>query len=259
MGYVLITGASKGIGKALAGEFANQGHSLILTARSKELLEALADQLRKQFKIEVHLIAADLSKAGGSDEIFQFCQTNGFKLDVLVNNAGFGLWDAFDKQPVESWEEMLQVNVTSPQRLMSLFLPQLKQEKKSFILNVASVASYQPIPWMSVYGATKSYLVALSRGLRVELAGTNVKVCCLCPGGVHTEFSARAGNEAIVNQTKLFHMTAEKIARITVRKMKNGRAEFVPGWYNQFAVLLTKFIPKAWAIASAGKLFRKVY
>lgn len=255
--YALITGASKGIGKAIAFELAGRGHSVILAARSGDLLETIAQEIRTKHPVQVRTLPVDLAKPGAAQYILEFCEKEQLDVNILINNAGFGANHSVEKGTPAEWNEMVQVNVLAAQQLCQAFIPMLRKNKPAWILNVSSMASYQPVPWMTVYAATKAYLTSFSRGLRTELMGTGITVCCFCPNGVFTEFGHRAGNQDIVEKTKLFHITAEKAAQISVRKMLKGRAEFVPRWYNNLAVFLVKMLPKSMSISSSARIFKK--
>lgn len=255
--YALITGASKGIGKAIAAELARRGHHLLLVARSEDLLAQLSEELQAAHGVRVRYRASDLSQPNAASDLLAWCTAEGLVIDMLINNAGFGVWDPFAEANLDSLINMNALNVDAVVRLSHTFLPMLRAQPKAWLLNVSSMGAFQPIPNMALYGAGKAYVRSFTRALRDELRGTSVRVTCLCPGGVWTEFPKRAGNEVVSERAKNFMMAADKCARITVRAMLRGKAEVVPGWYNVVGVWMAKHLPTSWSIASARRIFRK--
>ena len=176
MSDALITGASKGSGKAMAEELARRNINLLLVARSEALLEALSAELATRYPIKTAFLSLDLSAANAPALLYDWVVKNGFVVNILVNNAGYGLGGAFERYPVDEHLNMMRVNMEVPVALCSLFLPQLKQQQQSYILNIASSAAYQAVPYLSVYAATKSFLLSFSRGLQYELKKSTVSI-----------------------------------------------------------------------------------
>src|SRR6266403_224316 len=196
----LVTGASSGIGRELAKCFAADGCRLILVARKRNALNSLADELRKLHQTQSEVFTADLARPDAASRIFQHTEANGTKIDVLVNNAGFGAQGRFAELPVERQLEMLQVNITALTQLTRLFLPGMIARRRGGVLNVASTASFQPGPGMAVYYATKAYVLSFSEAVAEELRHSGVTVTALCPGPTRTDFAATAD----VGNSRLF-------------------------------------------------------
>ena len=184
----LITGASSGIGEALAHLFANADYNLVLVARSQDKLSDLASQLKDQHSIDCHVIPTDLSTFDGPQKLFDECQKKGLTIDCLVNNAGMGGMGAIAEQNVETIESMVFVNIRALTKLSRLFLPTMIERGKGEVLNVASTAAFQPGPFMSVYYATKAYVLSFSEALANEVKTQGIRVTCLCPGPTETDF-----------------------------------------------------------------------
>ncbi len=246
MSYALITGASKGIGKAFAYELAEKGYSLLLTARSEKLLTEIANDIRAKYKVEVKVYAADLSSPDSPAAILRWVENSEVDLSILINNAGYGLWGKFNSMALSEQLNMLELNVTALIKLTHLLLPQLLKQKKSYLLNVASTTAYQAIPAMAVYGASKSFVVNYSRALKHELKDTSVSVTCLSPGSTATEFMDRAGinDTKIRKQAEQVNMTPEAVAKIAMAGLFKGETEIIPGVANKATFLAAKFLPK---------------
>ncbi len=241
---VLVTGASSGIGLELAKCFAADKSNLILVARNSGALEKLADELRCEYKITVHVITADLTKPESPSEIFAQVGRTGLTVDVLVNNAGFGLHGVFAELPLLHQLEIIQVNIAALTALTGLFLPGMIQRKQGGILNVGSVAGFLPGPNMAVYYASKAFVLSLSEALHEELRGTGVCVTNLCPGPTETNFSkvARAYQARI---TQVAKMSSEEVAGAGWQAFRAGDCLRVPGKGNFLLVQLGRFIPRS--------------
>lgn len=258
MTYALITGASKGIGKSIAEELAAKGKNLLLVSRSEETLNELRLSLIQRYNVHVAYLAIDLSAAEAPQIVSNWCTSNNYSIDVLVNNAGYGLWGPFEKVSLESHQEMLQLNMLTVVQLTYALLPELKKHASSYILNVASTAAYQAVPTLSLYAASKSFVLLFTRGIRLELEGTGVSVSCLCPGPTSTDFVTRAGMSlAIQKKSDTFSMTSEAVARIGVRGMYNHKAEIIPGLFNKIIVAATAWLPKYVTEKIANDLYKK--
>jgi short-subunit dehydrogenase len=247
METVFITGASSGIGRELAQCFAADGCRLILLARKRKALQELADELHAKHKTHSEVYPVDLAQPDAAKRIFAHLEANGTRVDVLVNNAGFGAYGDFVTLPLERHLEMLQVNVTVLTHLTRLILPGMIARKRGGILNVASTASFQPGPGMAVYYATKAYVLSFSEALTEELAGTGVTATALCPGATATNFFAAAEAQS----SRIFSaiaMSAESVARIGHKAFRKGKAVVIAGWRNKllaFSVRLApRFIPR---------------
>lgn len=253
--HVLITGASSGIGLELAKLFAADGAALTLVARRVDKLEVLAEEIRRQHGTPVRIVAADLGRPEAPDEIFETVQAERTPIDVLVNNAGFGARGRFVELDRQRQLEMLQVNVSGPTHLARLFVPGMVERRRGGVLNVASTAGFQPGPYMSVYYATKAYLLSFSEALAEEVSGRGVIVSCLAPGPTLTEFGAVAKMDSTI-MFRRWAMTADAVARIGYAGFRKGRVLVVPGKLNQFGTLAVRFTPRSLARKVAGWIQR---
>lgn len=239
---VLVTGASSGIGLELAKCFAAEGCDLILTARNQDALEKLSSELQKKFSVKTEILIADLAQKNSAQNIFAAMQ--GRVVDVLVNNAGFGLHGAFAQLPLARQLEIIQVNVTALVELTGLFLPSMLARNRGGILNVGSVAGFVPGPNMAIYYATKAFVQSFSDALREELRGTNVSITNLCPGPTATNFSQTA-RQHHTRRTQVNKMSAEVVAKIGHADFRNRKALSVPGAANKIAAHAPRFLPRA--------------
>lgn len=240
----LITGASYGIGKELAELFAKDQINLVLVARSKDVLEKLAVDLKQTYSIDAEVIASDLSKPTAAYELYEQCQQKQISIDYLVNNAGFGLYGEFLNTDLQKEIDMIEVNIKSLMVLTKLFLPHMVERGEGKILNVASMASFQPGPLMAVYYATKSFVLHFSEALANELKGTGVTVTALCPGPTETMFGKRAG----LDQSKLFQrgvMDAKTVAKLGYRGFMAGKTIVIPGVMNRLSAFCIRFLPRS--------------
>ncbi len=252
---VLISGASSGIGLELAKCFAADGCRLILVARKRHLLQDLAERLRQSHKVQSEVMQVDLSTPGAAARIFDHLQTNGTRLDVLVNNAGFGANGDFADVPLQRQLDMLQVNITALTHLTGLFLPGMLSRKRGGILNVASTAAFQPGPGMAVYYATKAFVLSFTEALAEEVAGTGVVVTAFCPGPTVTNF-AEAANAQNSRLFKAAAMSAEAVARAGHRAFRNGKVIELPGLRNKLLAFSVRLAPRAVARKIAHMLNR---
>lgn len=237
---VLITGASGGIGRELAFQFAQDGYKLVLVARSESKLQMLADELSPA---PVVIKVKDISSTEGIYGLVNELKAENIKVDVLVNNAGFGLYGEFTETSVDEELNMIDLNIKTLTLLTKLLIPSMLQNKTGHILNVASVAAFQPGPLMAVYYATKSYVLSFSEALENELQGTGVGVSVLCPGPTETGFSDRANLE----QSKLFKgnlMDAASVAEVAYEGMKQKKPIIIPGLKNRLLTILVRLLPR---------------
>jgi short-subunit dehydrogenase len=254
--FAVVTGASKGIGRAIADELARRGCNLLLTARSENLLNVLASELTYKYKNEVHVFPADLSESATPQKLYNYCIEKNLPVNILVNNAGYGLWGKFNALNLDDQLNMLRLNNEIIVRNTYLFLDLLKKNKPSYILNVASTAAYQAVPTMAVYAASKIFVLNFSRALRYELKGSDVSVSCLSPGTTSTEFMDRAGQQALKKKAEKVAMKPESVARIAVRGMFNRKAEIIPGFINWFSVKVIPFMPKGLVENIAASIYK---
>ncbi len=256
MTYALITGASKGIGKAIATELARRHYNVLLVARSASQLQELAKQLSETHGIQAAHLAVDLSAAGAAQQVFDWCESQNYTVQMLVNNAGYGLSGPFDKYTVAEQENMMAVNMTALMQLCRLFLPVLKQQPKAYILNIASSAAYQAVPGLSLYAATKAFVLTFSRGLHQELRKTSVSVTAVSPGSTDTDFATRAQvGEKALKAAEQVNMTPEAVAKIAVDSMLAGKVEVITGVVNKLGAFAAWLLPKGFVERTAGKIY----
>jgi hypothetical protein len=252
----LVTGATAGIGYEFAELLAEKGYGLALVARDRDRLAERAKTLEARHKIQVIPLAKDLADPASAPDIFGELQRRNFPVSVLINNAGFGVYGLFAETDLTRELEMLQVNMASLVQLTKLFLKPMLDRGEGRILNVASTASFQPGPRLSLYSASKAFVHSFSCALAVEVKGTGVTVTSLCPGGTQTEFQQRAGMQrtAIFTAAALRPMTARSVAEIGYKAMMEGRPVVVAGWKNKLMVAVSKRAPTMWAARVAEKL-----
>ena len=253
-GTALVTGASSGIGLELSTLLARDRHELVLVARSRDRLEAIARGLTEEFGVAVTILARDLALPETPAEIARELDERRLTIDILVNDAGFGVYGPFAETPLRKELEMIQVNVAAPTHLTKLLLPGMLQRRRGRIMNVASTAAFQPGPLMAVYYATKAYVLSFSEALANELAGTGVTVTALCPGPTITEFQKQAG----MGKTLLFHsplvMKASEVARAGYEGMMRGKALVIPGLANLALVEALRVTPRRLVTAIARRI-----
>ena len=241
----------------MAHELARHKYNLLLVARSGPALESLAEMLAQQYGVRVDYLAVDLSLPTAAAQVKQWCVAKGYPVSVLINNAGYALWGRFEQLDLEAQRNLMQLNMQTLVDLSYELLPLLKQHRPAYILNIASTAAYQAVPTLSVYAATKSFVLLFTRGLRYELRHSPVSVSCLSPGATATNFIERAGMQAMQSTAAKFEMTSEEVARLGIRGMLKGRAEIVPGFLNLVSVKATYLLPKWLTEKIAANLYEK--
>ena len=242
---VLITGASGGLGLEFAKIFAKNNYDLILVARSSGKLEELKKELESEYSVHTYVCPHDLIQEGSADEVYKFAKDNALNVDVLVNNAGFGDFGDFISRDWQKQQDMLNLNVLALMRLSYLFAADMKERKHGKILNVASIASFQPGPLMSIYYASKAFVLSFSEALSVELKKSGITVTALCPGPIRTGFedAAHLSNSGLFKNLKV--ASAEKVARFGYKKLMKGKVVAIQGFRNRFLVFSTRFAPRS--------------
>lgn len=251
----LITGASSGIGAALAREFARHGHALVLTARREAQLEALAAEIAGAGLARPTVIAADLTRPAGIDGLAAALAARGLEPAIVVNNAGFGLFGAASELDRERQLAMIDLNTRALTDLSLRWLESVKRHRGG-ILNVASVAGFLPGPGMAVYHATKAYALSFSEALHAELAGQGVRICALCPGPVETQFLAQAGIPHGYFPA-VFARSAGQVARAGYDGFMAGRRVVVPGKPNRLVPWLARLLPRAFLLAATARRWHR--
>lgn len=240
---VLVTGATSGIGFELARLFAINGYRLVVIGRDRERLQEI-EAWRDELQVEVYAIEKDLAKPHAAQEIMNTLNAQELKVDILINNAGLGTYGLFMETSLERELEMIQVNITALTELTKLIVPHMVERKQGGILNVASVAAFQPGgPMMSVYYATKAYVLSFSEALANELRDEGILVSVLCPGPTATDFEKRANFvQSKISQRNL--MSAESVAKIAFREFMCGKTMIVPGAANRILAGSVRFLPR---------------
>jgi short-subunit dehydrogenase len=246
----LITGASAGIGSALAHVFAANGHEVVLVARREQLLTSLADDIAATGALRPIVLRADVARIDASHRIGDALIANGLEPDIIVNNAGFGLVGPAAALDRGEQLAMIDLNVRALTDL-SLTWADVLARRHGGILNVASVAAFLPGPSMAVYYATKAYVLSFSEALHHELAPKGVRVTALCPGPVPTEFQARAGVKTM-KFSRTLTRSAERVARDGYRGLQEGRRVVVPGFPNRVIAMFAAMLPRDWILEMAG-------
>ncbi len=237
--WALVTGASAGIGAAIARELAGCGAKLILTARRAERLEGLAAELAGN-GTDVRIVVADLNDPAAPQQIYDATEGAGLTVDILINNAGLGQYGAFSTNPIEQELSQVRVNCEAVVRLSRLFVPRMVERRRGWVLVVASTASFQPVPYISTYAATKVFDRFFALGLAAEVARFGVKVTALCPGPTESEFFDVAGAEVF----KMRGMQpAKDVARLGVAALARGQRTILPTFSGKFTAFLVRFLP----------------
>lgn len=252
--HVLITGSSSGIGLELAKIFAREGFNLVISARREDRLEKLKKEMEATYTIQVHVFPVDLSKSEAPDALFQFCEDQNFQIDVLINNAGIGDYGLFAQSDWEKTAAMIDLNIKSLTHLTHLFLPGMIEREKGKIMNVASTAAFQPGPLMSVYYATKHYVLAFSEALANEVAESNITVTALCPGPTQSEFQKTANMEKSKLMDRLPMPSSEEVAQYGFNALNKGKRVAIYGLVNKFMTIIVQIFPRRWVTAIVRKI-----
>ncbi|MFU8797991.1 MAG: SDR family NAD(P)-dependent oxidoreductase [Gammaproteobacteria bacterium] len=252
MRTVLITGASSGIGRALALHYAAMGDKVILVARDVEKLNEVAAEIlacpphsnplpEGEKKFTVQIIMADLNDPASPQKIYDAISE---PLDILINNAGLGCWGNFSSQDVNKLSSLIQVNISALMHLTHFFLPSMLARKQGKIVNIGSVYSYMPVPIQTVYAATKAFVLSFSLGLRDELKHSGLTVTAVCPGMTASAFRQRSGVQETGGRSQFFMMTAETVAEQIYSAVEARKAVFIPGWKNKLFIALVRYMPQ---------------
>lgn len=255
MATALITGASSGLGEEFARQLAREKYDLVLTARREDRLRSAAAQARELGAARVEVIASDLGRPGAAQELHQEIGRRGIEIDYLVNNAGFGTHGLFHELPLDRELEQIDLNASALVALTRLFLPGMIRRGRGTVINVASTAAFQPVPYMATYAATKAFVLNFSEALAHELRATGVTVTALCPGPTRTGFQAVAGvNEAAF--PSFAFMEAGTVVAQAIASAKRGKPVRINGILNQLMAQSTRLAPRALVARIAGAMFR---
>jgi uncharacterized protein len=251
--WALVTGASAGIGKALAAELAAGGANLVLSARRRDRLAQLAGELAAKHGVRAEVCPADLGAPGAPREIFDFTQSHAIEIDILINNAGFGASGEFTGIPIERLLEMVQVNCAAVTHLTHLYLGGMVARRRGYVLIVASTAAFQGVPYLSLYAATKGFDLLLAEGIAEEVRRYGVRVCALCPGQTESEFHEVAGT---TDRKRSGEETAEKVARTGLVALAAGKSFVISGAMNKLMNKSERLMPRSIVASVAGKMYR---
>ena len=255
-GTALVTGASSGIGVAIAWELAARGHALILVARREERLKSLATELRDHHRVAAEPLAADLADPAERDRLVAEVNARGRIVEVLVNNAGYGSRGDFVSNERERMVGMVRLNIEAVVDLTARFLPGMVERGRGAILNVASTAAFQPMPGAANYAASKAFVLSFSEAIRTELRGSGVGVTAVCPGPVKTEFGEVAGMGGVENNTPdALWMSAEDVAADAVEGVENDKRVVVPGALNRAQSIVGQHSPRALALPLVQRIW----
>ncbi|MGC2402188.1 MAG: SDR family oxidoreductase [Acidobacteriaceae bacterium] len=249
----LVTGASSGIGEAIALELAKAGVHLVLTARRRERLDQLAERLRNLYSIQTRVLVADLSLPEAPRQIFDATEGAGLEVEVLINNAGFGEYGEFLRTKMDMQLDMVQVNCAAVVHLTRLFVPAMVQRRRGAVMIVASTASFQPVPYLTTYAATKAFDRVLAEGLAEEMKAHGVRVSALCPGPTESEFNQVAGER---HGDRRKAQSAAEVARRGLEALAAGKPSVIPYLSGRLQVFAQRFVPRGFVTGAAGRMFR---
>ncbi len=251
--WALVTGASAGIGIALATQLAEGGTHLVLTARRRDRLEELSGKLKAAHGIQTEVFDADLAQPETPEKIYAFTKQKGIAIDLLINNAGFGQYGEFAQVDTQRLVDMVQVNCTAVVHLTRLFLPDMIARRRGDVLILASTASFQAVPYISTYAATKAFDLLFAEGLAEEMKPHGIRVCALCPGSTESEFHAVAGQEQFATKNQ---ETAEKVARTGLQALVAGKSYVISGLGNYLGAQSQRIVPRRLVTRIAATMFR---
>ncbi len=251
--WSLITGATAGIGLELAKLLAGTGSNLVLTARRTDRLQQIAKDLASAHNIKVEIVAADLTQPIAPTEIFNFTQSKNLEIEFLINNAGFGAFGYAHEIPAEKMLEMIQVNCSAVVQLTRLHTPPMVARGHGDVLILASLASFQPVPFNSVYAATKAFDLLFAEGIAEELRPKGVNVCALCPGSTNTEFQKVADQPDRIFRSA---ETPEKVARVGLEAMAAGKSYVISGFMNNLMKESQRLAPRSLVAKMAANMMR---
>lgn len=244
--YVLITGASSGIGYEFAKVFAKNGYNLVLVARSEDKLNSIKQELQNQHKIECHVIVQDLAQINSALDLYRKVQELGIEVDTLINNAGFGIYGAYANSSFDREEQMMHLNMITLAQLTKFFLKDMILRNSGNILNVASTAAFLPGPYMAIYYATKAFVLSLTEAIAEEVSSKNVHITCLCPGPTRTKFFLdKSMDDSGVKDAGDF--SATKVAEMGFEGLQKNKTIVIAAPFTQriSLTLFARFVPRS--------------
>ncbi len=250
----LVTGASSGLGIEFARQLAFRGLNLVLTARSRAPMEQLAAEIKSEFRTAVRIVEHDLSGSNSARELIELLRQQNLQVDLLVNNAGFGYRGNFHDAPDGNTEAMLNVNIQTLVMLSRLLIPEMQRRRFGGVLNVASTAAFQPIPYLSLYSASKSFVLHFTEALWQEYIRRGIRIFCLCPGNTRTGFHASAG----IGKNRIFlSADAASVVRFGLNQFFNGNSpSAIYGMANRLLAQGYRLLPRSWVVRIAGAVYR---
>jgi len=256
MKTALITGASSGIGKETAFIYAKNKYNLILVARRLDNLNQIKAEIETTHKVSVFVIGMDLAQLKSAEALYKKVTDANLEVDVLINNAGFGIYKNFADSNIEKEEQMLLLNIVTLTKLTKLFIPNMIKKGSGNIVNIASAAAFQPIPTLATYAASKSFVMSFSEAIAFELKGKNIMVTAICPGATKSEFGTTAGYS---ENSKVFKgiPTSKDLAKFIYASMKKGKTNAIHGFKNNFLVFLGRTAPRKVLTFIAYKIINK--
>jgi short-subunit dehydrogenase len=247
----LVTGASGGIGEAFARQLAALGKNLILVARTRDKLETLAEEMRVKHGVQVHVIASDLGRPNAARPIFDETERLGLEVDLLINNAGYGKGGPFTELSFEVQANMVRLNVNTLVELTHLYLPAMRRRRRGGVINLGSTASFQPVPYMAVYGATKAFVLSFSEALAQEVRADGVTVMALCPGATATGFQATAG---VWEEQRNSMPGPDEVVAQALQAFERRRGYFVHGGVNKVTAIVARIAPRRFVLPVAARM-----
>ncbi|KGX91081.1 short-chain dehydrogenase [Pontibacillus halophilus JSM 076056 = DSM 19796] len=248
-----ITGASTGIGRQYAYTLAEKGYNLIIVSRSQDKLDAIADDLQVRYGVKVLVIATDLSERNAPENVYQRIKNEGLQIDLLVNNAGSGNTGKLLESSLEKNHQQVMLNVNAVVKLTHLVLEEMVERQEGDIINVASMASFQPIPYMSIYAATKSFVLSFSEGLHEEYKDDGIRILAVCPGNTETNFFDHAPDSIKVGKMR----TAHQVVETSLRALHRNKSSVIDGRSNVMTALLPRLLSRSIVARVSAQLMKK--
>lgn len=251
--WALITGASSGIGESLARALGQSGVSLVLVARSVQALEKIAEEIRTS-NISVITFPLDLIQPDALDKLILFLKENKIEIDLLINNAGFGSYGYFHDLKIDRESDMIQLNISALVKFTHHFINPMIRKNHGAVINISSTASFQPVPFMATYAATKAFVTSFTQALSAEYKNTNVSFIAICPGRTKTQFQVASGSEKIKIKSRF--ATTDQVTRVTLKALNKHQSIAIEGWTNKIATHMQRFLPRRCVLALARWIFK---
>ena len=258
MDYVLITGAGKGIGKEFAFNFASKGFNLVLVSLNGENLNRVKEEIFEKYKVDIKTLAVDLSKDDGPKSVYEFTKDNNLKIDLLINNAGFGDFGYFKDGDLNKFKRMIDLNDKALVSMCYLYIQDFIKNGYGHIVNISSIAGFLPGPYMAVYYASKAFVLNFSIALNDELKKDNIRVTTICPGPIDSNFWNVAGVKMSSFKKKYFTRSIETLVKNAIENIEKNKVLYVDGFYNKSAAFLSRFVSKKLLASLTGKVNKKL-